>query len=348
VRDPAMMATRPVGSAARTQIKLAGALSVLLLLSPPAEAQDAADLAMWRSIAHSTNPDEYRAYLDTFPNGRFAGLARLRAATVPPQTAPQASPPSVPPSAPAQTGAALPPATGAWLRPVHARVRLVDGVALDLDARQLWKSSNLRVIVVPAGTPETITDMSEYLDSSTSVGAKRLHLTVPSGPPGTDEVRLYHIAPFADAPELAARAVVFIAAGAPGATLARTLAREAARLGPVRFEANHRNRPLLVQAAYLNQQPRLAFDPRWLSAFGADLPAETAVAVTIGMPGIAPDDMGVVGDVVCTTSADPGPTLDRLAALKVGDPILVRGIPTIWTSATAADPVILKDCALAQ
>ncbi len=65
------------------------------------------------------------------------------------------------------------------------------------------------------------------------------------------------------------------------------------------------------------------------------------------MPGIAPDDNGLVGDVVCTTSADPSATLERLAALQVGDPILVRGIPTIWTAASAADPVILKDCALA-
>jgi hypothetical protein len=105
---------------------------------------------------------------------------------------------------------------------------------------------------------------------------------------------------------------------------------------------------LLVQAAFLNVETRLAFDPRWLAAFGADLPAETAVAITIGMPGIGPDETGLVGDVVCTTSADPRPTLDRLAALQVGDPILVRGIPTIWTAATAADPVILKDCALAQ
>lgn len=66
------------------------------------------------------------------------------------------------------------------------------------------------------------------------------------------------------------------------------------------------------------------------------------------MPGIAPDEMGLVGDVICTTSAEPGPTLDRLATLRVGDPILVRGIPTIWTAATAADPGILKDCALVQ
>lgn len=322
--------------------RFAGALVVLALLLPlPARAQDPADLAMWQSIAHSTNPAEYRAYLETFPDGRFAGLARLRAAGASAQPAP----PSASPAAPIQ--AAAPLSAGVWLRPAHASVRLVDGVVLDLDASALRKSSNLRIAVVAVGTPETIADMNDYLDNSSSVTPTRLHLTVPSGPPGRDEVRLYHVPPFADAPVLAARAAVTIAPGVTGAILARTLAREAARLGPLRFEANHRNRPLLVQAAFLNLQPRLAFDPRWLAAFGADLPAATAVAITIGMPGIAPDDNGLVGDVVCTTSADPSATLERLAALQVGDPILVRGIPTIWTAASAADPVILKDCALA-
>ena len=312
----------------------------LVLLAPPARAQDAADLAMWQSIAHSNNPAEYRAYLETFPNGRFAGLARLRATAAAPQPA----------TPPASLGApihpAAPPPADVWLRPARASVRLVDGVVLDLDATGLRQSSNLRIVIVPVGTPDIIVDMNEYLQDSTSIDPTRLHLTVPSGPVGRDEIRLYHVPRFADVPVLAVRATVAITPGVPGAVLARNLAREAARLGPVRFEANHRNRPLLVQAAFLNLQPRLAFDPRWLAAYGVDLPPATAVAITIGMPGIAPDEMGVLGDVICTTSADAEPILDRVAALHIGDPILVRGVPTTWSAATAADPIILKDCAL--
>jgi len=339
MRVPLSRSFHPAGRQVTLRV---GLCALALLLASPARAQDPADLAMWQSIAHSTNPDEYRAYLETFPNGRFVGLARLRAARAG-LTAPSAAAPP-PAAAPAQA-LATPPAS-VWLRPAHAGVRLVDGVLLDLDASGLRKSSNLRIAVVAAGTPDAVADMNAYLDASTAVTPARLHLTVPSGPPGNDEVRLYHVPPFGDAPVLAARAQVTIAAGVPGATLALTLAREAARLGPVRFEANHRNRPLLVQAAFLRLQPRLAFDPRWLAVFGADLPAATAVAITIGMPGIAPDDSGLLGDIVCTTSADPSQTLDRIAALQVGDPILVRGIPTIWTAATAADPVILKECVL--
>lgn len=44
-----------------------------------AQATDPADLAFWQSIQNSTNPAEYKAYLDAFPNGRFANLARIRA-----------------------------------------------------------------------------------------------------------------------------------------------------------------------------------------------------------------------------------------------------------------------------
>ena len=129
----------------------------LVLLAPPARAQDAADLAMWQSIAHSNNPAEYRAYLETFPNGRFAGLARLRATAAAPQPA---TPPS---SLGAPIHPAAPPPADVWLRPARASVRLVDGVVLDLDATGLRQSSNLRIVIVPVGTPDIIVDMNNNL-----------------------------------------------------------------------------------------------------------------------------------------------------------------------------------------
>ncbi|WP_306222463.1 SUMF1/EgtB/PvdO family nonheme iron enzyme [Bosea beijingensis] len=45
----------------------------------PGATQDAAyDLAFWESIRNSRSAAEYRAYLDAYPNGRFASLARTR------------------------------------------------------------------------------------------------------------------------------------------------------------------------------------------------------------------------------------------------------------------------------
>jgi len=68
--------------------------------APPAPAVAAAavdpialDLAFWESIKTSRDPQAYRAYLESFPEGRFAPLARLRArdaqvAKAPPAGAP--------------------------------------------------------------------------------------------------------------------------------------------------------------------------------------------------------------------------------------------------------------------
>jgi formylglycine-generating enzyme required for sulfatase activity len=47
----------------------------------PSDAQDLGfweELAFWDAIKDSKNPQEYRAYLNAYPQGRFAALARLR------------------------------------------------------------------------------------------------------------------------------------------------------------------------------------------------------------------------------------------------------------------------------
>lgn len=49
-----------------------------LLAGAPARATDLAELAYWQTIQNSTDPAEYKAYLDTYPQGTFAALARAR------------------------------------------------------------------------------------------------------------------------------------------------------------------------------------------------------------------------------------------------------------------------------
>ena len=54
---------------------------VLATLASGASAQgmtDPGDLAFWQSIQSSKAVDEYRAYLHSYPNGRYAELARVR------------------------------------------------------------------------------------------------------------------------------------------------------------------------------------------------------------------------------------------------------------------------------
>lgn len=57
------------------------AFGVVVAMATPMSAQetDPADLVFWQSITGSQDPAAYAAYLEAFPNGRFAPLARLRA-----------------------------------------------------------------------------------------------------------------------------------------------------------------------------------------------------------------------------------------------------------------------------
>jgi uncharacterized caspase-like protein len=48
--------------------------------SPPAGSGSATELAFWDSIKNSTSADDYRAYLEKYPNGEFAVLAKRRLA----------------------------------------------------------------------------------------------------------------------------------------------------------------------------------------------------------------------------------------------------------------------------
>lgn len=51
---------------------------------PPVDADEAVELAFWRSVEARDDPGEYRAYLARFPDGAFAALARARLESPPP------------------------------------------------------------------------------------------------------------------------------------------------------------------------------------------------------------------------------------------------------------------------
>lgn len=75
----------------------------------PASRPDAYELAFWESIRSSENAAEYRAYLDAYPEGRFAALARTREqlyARKPGAPSPAASASVARPATPAQGPAA--------------------------------------------------------------------------------------------------------------------------------------------------------------------------------------------------------------------------------------------------
>ena len=62
-----------------------------LVPKPASGADSLAEVSFWESVRASTNPAELQAYLDQYPNGRFAVLARSRLAAL--GVAPKPAPP---------------------------------------------------------------------------------------------------------------------------------------------------------------------------------------------------------------------------------------------------------------
>jgi hypothetical protein len=78
-----------------------------LLFAVPAFAQDAGEITFWQSVKDSKNPAELQAYLQSYPHGTFAALARLRMKELGATPAAEAAP------APAAQTAAQPAAPAA-------------------------------------------------------------------------------------------------------------------------------------------------------------------------------------------------------------------------------------------
>lgn len=80
---------------------------------PPAATRSpdplAVELAFWDTIKNSTNPADYRAYLDAYPQGRFAALARIRSEPAKPAAPPAVTPPPPPPVVAAPPVVTAPP-----------------------------------------------------------------------------------------------------------------------------------------------------------------------------------------------------------------------------------------------
>lgn len=79
-------------------------------LAPPALAQqpsEAAETALWDSVKDSRDPAEIQAYLDKFPNGLFAPLARIRLRNVQGARAPAPAPAVSTPAQQSGTASAL-------------------------------------------------------------------------------------------------------------------------------------------------------------------------------------------------------------------------------------------------
>ena len=234
------------------------------------------------------------------------------------------------------------------IRVAQPTVRLIDGVTVDVDASALLDSSNLRLAVMAADASDTIADPKEFMRLSVSIHAARVRLTLPGGPAGNDEVRLYHVPRFGTSFVVAARAPLTVAAGVEEAVLVRDLGREAAILGPVKFEAKYRNNEVLLQAQFLRVRPETEWDYRWFNGAIVGAAARPVGIISLGTRGVASQSSGIANEVLCFMTIEAEPQLQRVAALNPGDAVLMRGEPTAWSAASVSDPLILRNCAFAN
>ena len=120
-----------------------------LLAAPVAMAQDdPADLGLWQMATHENTPAGYDIYLQVFPNGKFAALARIRS-----QQVAQPDPAPIPMPTPEPMPAPAPDADAAPQFSVTPPVVHV-GQRFTVDCSTLPSGGRFdTIIAVPAGSP---------------------------------------------------------------------------------------------------------------------------------------------------------------------------------------------------
>jgi hypothetical protein len=93
-----------------------GSIPATWAQSPKAADPSAVEVLFWETIRNSTNPADFEEYLKQYPNGKFAGLARIRAQAKPSGPVPAAAQPGAAKVAfaPTQATGGLPKAGATW------------------------------------------------------------------------------------------------------------------------------------------------------------------------------------------------------------------------------------------
>jgi hypothetical protein len=141
----------------------------------------AVELAFWNSIKDSSNPADYTAYLEQYPAGSFAGIARNRtgstaAAQAPPPVAAEPAPPTPPPATKGLNVASRAPSSAAT-RSRPTAVQVGDTWTYRLtDVR--WNRNNATVVhEVLAVDAKSVTENLRLPTSRSSKFRNRRHST---------------------------------------------------------------------------------------------------------------------------------------------------------------------------
>jgi tight adherence protein C len=136
------------------------------------------------------------------------------------------------------------------LVPENAVVRIIDPIAVYVDARGLGFGAYPRLAVMPRAMPDEVTDTAAFERDTVAVDGRERMVLFPAVP-GPNEVRLYYRPHIGAKFAVAARASVYVRPAASGARPAMELVRQAAALGAQRFEDSHRGQSVTVAGEFL-------------------------------------------------------------------------------------------------
>ncbi len=304
----------------------AAMLAVALLASAPASAS-MAELTFWTAVRDSKDPAELKAYLDAFPDGTFAELARIRIAALTAGTAPGGTPASAP---------------TARISVDRSEFDAVERIPIAVDATALRNYTNLTVVAVPAAMPdEILPEMVAALGVRVGTGYVRTTLPPIAGGADPFEARLYAIAPYESTLKVVARASFSVAPTPEGAVLVEDLARDARSRGAIGFEAAYRDVKLRVSGQFLRAASGID-EASWVEVLtGNRGEAANYVVLMVGHLGDpAPESMR--NEIACIVAADDGEVLTRIAELSVGDAVLVEGRGSTSSRSTLATAAVVS------
>ena len=101
----------------------------------------------------------------------------------------------------------LPPAT---IAPAQQVAAVGEPIVVDVDARALAENYNLRVVVVPKDTPDSVIDPKTFFADTKDIAATQMQVTITAHSAGPSEVRLYSVPHFATDYVVSARVPMMI------------------------------------------------------------------------------------------------------------------------------------------
>lgn len=103
---------------------------------------------------------------------------------------------------------AVPPAS---LSVVEKTVAVGSTITVSVDARALAADFDLRVALVPAGTPDNVNDAKTFFAQAQAASAREMKVTLTARNEGRNEIRLYYVPHFGTSYLVAARADIMVA-----------------------------------------------------------------------------------------------------------------------------------------